>query len=403
MSRNRFALDQALKDRALDIANEGFTIADLRLPQGPLIYVNEGFERLTGYSAEEVVGTNCRLLQGPETDPQARDEIRRAIAERRECRVEILNYRKDGTPFWNRLSLTPVVGAGGEVTHYIGVQTDVSARRLAEEQLRKANEELRLASMRMRSSLEAAARIQQSLLPDAAPDIPGLRFAWGFRPSAELAGDLLGIVPLSSRYVGLYVIDVSGHGVPAALLSVTLSHWLAPARGQSPLVVPDVSHADDCVVASPARVAERLSQQFPFDTRTAQYFTMVYGVVDAERHALRFVCAGHPAPIHQPRGGAPRVLEASGFPVGIFPQATYEEREIVLGPGDRVFLYSDGIVEAENPEGREFGRHAMLEALEDSGAQPLQSAIASVLAASERHAGDSDRKDDVTLLGLEIV
>ncbi len=395
------SLEQTLKDRALDIASEGFAIVDLRLPHTPLIYVNEGFERLTGYSAREALGSNCRFLQGPDTDLQARDEIRRAVAERRECLVEILNYRKDGTPFWNRLSLTPVRDGAGEVTHYIGVQSDVTARRQAEEALRRANDELRVASEKMRRSLEVAARIQRSLLPEAAPDLPGARFAWGVRPCDELAGDLLGIVPLADGCVGLYVIDVAGHGVPAALLSVTLSHWLAPARAQSPLVRPAAEGAVGGV-ARPAQVAESLSAQFPFDVRTGQYFTMLYGVLDTRRRSWRFVLAGHPLPIHQPRGRAPRFLEASGFPIGIVPEARYDEVEVALGPGDRLFLYSDGIVDAQDDSGEEFGQAALLDTLAQAREQPLEEAIHATLATVERHVGGG-QKDDLTLLGVELL
>ena len=102
--QERALADQlALKDRALDVAAEGVTIADARLPDRPLIYVNEGFERVTGYAVAEVLGRNCRFLQGPGTDPAAVAEIRAAVAEQRECVVEILNYQRDGTTSWNRL------------------------------------------------------------------------------------------------------------------------------------------------------------------------------------------------------------------------------------------------------------------------------------------------------------
>jgi sigma-B regulation protein RsbU (phosphoserine phosphatase) len=400
MRSGRTPLEQELKDRALNSASEGFTIVDIRQPSGPLIYVNEGFERLTGYSAEEALGTNCSFLQGPDTDPQARDEISQALRERRECRLEILNYRKDGTPFWNRLSLTPVRNSANEVTHYIGVQSDVTDRRQAEEALRQANEELRVTSERMRRSLEAAAQIQRALLPEAAPEIPGVKFAWGFRPCDELAGDLLGIVPLADGCVGLFVIDVAGHGVPAALLSVTLSHWLARARARSPLLTHGASGS---TVSPPARVAESLSAQFPLDVRTCQYFTMLYGVLDAERRIFRFVSAGHPSPVLLPRDHAPRLLWASGFPIGMIPDAKYDETEIALGPGDRLFLYSDGIAEARNSAGEEFGLQAFLDALHNSRAEPLDDALTSVLAEVESHARASGMKDDLTILGIEIL
>ena len=115
-----------LKDRALDIAAEGITIADMRLPDQPLIYINEGFERLTGYSAKSMLGKNCRFLQGEDSDPGTVEEIRRALASGTECTVEILNHTKNGEPFWNRLSLTPVTDSKGGVTHFIGVQSDIT-------------------------------------------------------------------------------------------------------------------------------------------------------------------------------------------------------------------------------------------------------------------------------------
>lgn len=176
-----------LKDRVLSAAEEGITITDPALPDNPLIYVNQGFERLTGYSAQEVLGRNCRFLQGPQTDPQAAEEIRRAVREQRPCKVEILNYRKDGSTFWNRLSITPVRDASGRVTHHIGIQSDVTARRLAEEALREATRQLEAANARMKRDLDAAARIQRALLP--APDLhlAGITAAWAFQPSTELA------------------------------------------------------------------------------------------------------------------------------------------------------------------------------------------------------------------------
>jgi hypothetical protein len=97
-------------------------------------------------------------LQGPDTDPSAAAEIRNAVVEQRECLVEILNYRKDGTPFWNRLSITPVHDRSGQVTHFIGVQSDITARRNAEEALRQAKDEIEATNRRMKMELEMAAR-----------------------------------------------------------------------------------------------------------------------------------------------------------------------------------------------------------------------------------------------------
>lgn len=119
----------SLRDRAMAAIAEGICITDPHQPDNPIVYVNSGFERLTGYAAVEVLGRNCRFLQGPESDPAVIEAIRSAIREKRECTVELRNYRKDGTPFWNRLSLAPVCNAAGEVVNFIGVQADVTERK----------------------------------------------------------------------------------------------------------------------------------------------------------------------------------------------------------------------------------------------------------------------------------
>lgn len=111
---------------ALETIEEGFTISDMRQPDMPLIYVNPGFEALTGYTAQEALGHNCRFLQGSERDQQALAILRNALQQSEPCCVILRNYRKDGTPFWNELSLYPLLDQQGKLTHYVGVQHDIS-------------------------------------------------------------------------------------------------------------------------------------------------------------------------------------------------------------------------------------------------------------------------------------
>ncbi|MGZ4507826.1 MAG: SpoIIE family protein phosphatase [Blastococcus sp.] len=119
---------QALRERAVIATDITFTITDPREPDNPLIWVNPSFTRVTGYEAQEVVGRNCRFLQGPATDPAAVDTIRAAIADRRTVTTTLLNYRKDGTAFWNQLSISPVFDGEGALVSFVGVQTDVTER-----------------------------------------------------------------------------------------------------------------------------------------------------------------------------------------------------------------------------------------------------------------------------------
>nr|AML76429.1 putative LOV domain-containing protein [Chaetopeltis orbicularis] len=115
-----------LRDHALSNLSEGITIADPNMPDSPIVYINDAFSRITGYSREEVLGRNCRFLQGPETDPDAIDRIRSAIRDGRSLTVEVLNYRKNGEKFWNLLSITPVRDKNGRLISLIGVQSNIT-------------------------------------------------------------------------------------------------------------------------------------------------------------------------------------------------------------------------------------------------------------------------------------
>lgn len=127
-----------LRDRAIDAVGVGVLIADAHVPELPIIYANPAFERITGYSLAETIGRNCRFLQGPETDPLAVEQIQQAITGGNECRVRLVNYRKDGTPFWNELTISPIYTTHGALTHFIGILNDITGQVALEEQLHQA-------------------------------------------------------------------------------------------------------------------------------------------------------------------------------------------------------------------------------------------------------------------------
>ncbi|MFB6111218.1 MAG: PAS domain-containing protein [Halobacteriaceae archaeon] len=121
--------------RAIDAAAQGITIVDAAAEDEPLIYANEAFERITGYPVPEILGRNCRFLQGENTDPKTVQRIHDAIEAGEAVTVEILNYRRDGTPFWNRLEIVPIADETGTITHFLGLQQDITQRKEREEQL----------------------------------------------------------------------------------------------------------------------------------------------------------------------------------------------------------------------------------------------------------------------------
>jgi len=134
--------DAGLKARAMDEAPIGVTIADATREDVPLVYVNDAFCDITGYSRADALGRNCRFLQGEESDPDAVEAMREAIAAAESVTVELVNYRKDGTPFWNGVTLAPLENAASEVTHYLGFQEDVTARKEAELEVEREHEAL---------------------------------------------------------------------------------------------------------------------------------------------------------------------------------------------------------------------------------------------------------------------
>jgi diguanylate cyclase (GGDEF)-like protein/PAS domain S-box-containing protein len=127
---------------AIDQSHDGITIVNAREKGFPLIYVNKGFERLTGYTSGEIIGNSYRVLQGVDTEQPGLAVIRAAVAKEESCVVTLRNYRKDGSMFWNELSISPVHDPEGKLTHYIGIQKDVTARILLEQHLHQSNLDL---------------------------------------------------------------------------------------------------------------------------------------------------------------------------------------------------------------------------------------------------------------------
>jgi diguanylate cyclase (GGDEF)-like protein/PAS domain S-box-containing protein len=132
-----------LMERAIAASSNGIVLTDANQPNNPIIYVNPAFEAMTGYTAREVVGHNCRFLQGTDMTQSGLDELRAALQEQRECHIKLRNYRKDGALFWNELHVAPVFDEAGYLTHFVGIQTDITQRKQAEEALREQEEQYR--------------------------------------------------------------------------------------------------------------------------------------------------------------------------------------------------------------------------------------------------------------------
>ncbi len=136
--RKRAEREAGLRERAIEAVSQGIIITNALAPDQPIVYVSPGFTVLTGYGVDEATGRNCRFLQGVGTDPAAVATLGEAVRQARPGAVELLNYRKDGTAFWNNVAISPVKDSDGTVTNFVGVQTDVTARRQLESQYQQA-------------------------------------------------------------------------------------------------------------------------------------------------------------------------------------------------------------------------------------------------------------------------
>ncbi|MEM8884750.1 MAG: fused response regulator/phosphatase [Planctomycetota bacterium] len=271
---------------------------------------------------------------------------------------------------------------------------------VAQEKLVESNRKLESANERMRTDLDAAARVQQSLLPSEKIDTDPAVTAWKYLPCDELAGDFLNIIRLDERHLGVYLVDVCGHGVASSLLAVTVGRLLSPLGEGSSIVTREYN--GKTVIVPPMEVALELNRRLPESENGGLWFTMIYGVLDLETLSFRHVKAGHPELIHIERDGAARSIPCKGMPIGLFEDMILEEQTVQLAPGDRIYMYSDGLPEAMDADSNLFGTEQTLEVLELGMGQSLGESVDTLMAVIKRFSGTRSWDDDLSILGLEV-
>jgi sigma-B regulation protein RsbU (phosphoserine phosphatase) len=237
--------------------------------------------------------------------------------------------------------------------------------------------QLMAANARMKRDLEAASRIQRSLLPAKTPHPTKFEFAWEYSPCDELAGDSLNVFRLDEEHIGFYVLDVVGHGVRAALLSFAATHALTPRADRTSVVMTIGANGDASTssVVSPASVAKHVNQIFQFKNDDSQFFTLLYGLLDTGSGRIRFVSAGHPRPIHFPSNGKPKETGTYNYPIGVVDNAMFDEFEVRLLKGDRLFLYSDGLLEQKNETDQPFGIRNIISVINEGQRKSLAESV----------------------------
>jgi len=237
---------------------------------------------------------------------------------------------------------------------------------------------------RIEQELQVARQIQQELLPESVPELDGWQIASYYGPAREVGGDFYDFVNLSRGRLGLIVGDATGHGMPAALV-------MATTRGMLRAVVQSVE--------SPGEVLARVNDALAADIPPSTFVTCFYGILDPESGRFIYANAGHNLPCRRHNNQADE-LRARGMPLGLMPGTAYEEKEAVLDSGDSVLFYSDGLVEAHNPEGGMFGFPRLRRLVAEHAAE--EGSLVDILMDELRSfTGDGwEQEDDITLLTL---
>jgi DNA-binding response OmpR family regulator len=257
------------------------------------------------------------------------------------------------------------------------------------DEVSRVNRQLQESHQRVTTELELARRIQMSLLPQALPDLPGMRFAVQYRPCGRVGGDFYDAFRLDEQHVGFYVADAMGHGVPASLLTMFLKKAVRAK---------DI-FGDHYRLVPPDEVLQRLNADL-IEQRLADtpFITMVYALFDREERVLRFARAGHPYPLYVPIDGPVHSLEVPGSLLGIF-ETRFAVATRPMQPGDKMLFYTDGM-DSVSVGDREPGTPSLVSCAERYRALAVGPFV-DHLARELTPAGEL--ADDFTLLGLEVI
>jgi sigma-B regulation protein RsbU (phosphoserine phosphatase) len=242
---------------------------------------------------------------------------------------------------------------------------------------------------RLERELQMAREVQASLLPSQTPQVPGWEFAARWQPARQVGGDYYDFFPLDGERLGLVIADVSDKGMPAALFMALTRSTVRASVGQA---------------SSPAEGIALANRLLCADSMGGMFVTLFYAQLDPAAGEMVYVNAGHNPPLFF-QGGAsaarpPAELRRTGMALGVLEDEPFEQRAVQIDPGDSVFLYTDGVTDAMDAQGREFGTERMLRLLNQQRRAPAGPMLDAIEGALHRYVGETPQADDVTLVAV---
>jgi len=353
--------------------------------EGKYIAANPALVKMYGYGSFDELANNINNIATQlYVDPNRRAEFIRLM----QTHGQVLHFeseirRRDGKTLWISENVRSIHDEAGNFLYYEGTVDDITELKLAREKLQNMLEALELTQSRLEGELAEAASYVRSLLPS--PLLGSIEANWCYLPCSHLGGDGFGYHWLNPQLFAIYLLDVSGHGVGSALLSISVLNVL---RTQL-LAATDFS--------DPSAVLEGLNQAFPMDRNNDKYFTIWYGVYDLSTRQLTYASGGHHAAVLVADRGKATPLHSGGAVIGVVPNLKYPSAHVEVPAHSEVYLFSDGVYEIARPDGSWQSWEEFAQFLQE-GQPPIESIVRHM---RDMH-GVEEFEDDFSLVKLKV-
>jgi PAS domain S-box-containing protein len=338
-----------------------------------IVNVNEEFTRMFGYTREEAIGQHINdLVASDEYKDDAAENSKRVINGERTDN-DSKRKRKDGSLFDVWIIGAPIIHNNKQMGVY-AIYRDITER--------KKDEEVRI---RSREEARTARNIQINLLPKYNPQIEGYDIAGMSMPASDVGGDYYDFINLDDHRLAIALGDVSGKGLPAALVMSNLQATIRSIASYS---------------KKSSEGLERANRLLFNSTDAKTFISLFYGILDTQKGTLCYANAGQNLPVLFSPGKPPRPLENHGLVLGTKKTVSYQAEEITINSGDRLLIYSDGITEAMNEQHEEFGEERLVELVGENVDHPSESLIYKITSTVKSHFGEAPQNDDMTLISL---
>ena len=372
----------------IDFLPDATFVVDLN---GKVISWNKAMESLTGVAPRDILGKGEHEYALPlygKRRPMLIDLVLKPDAELEKSYSHLVRQKNDGTivaesylPNFGRgiylfTTAAPLHDSQGRIIGAIESLRDITDRKTMEQNLERA-----------RAEIHIAAQIQKSFMPDHTPEVSEFKLAAVTIPAMEVGGDFYDFISLADGRQGLVIADVAGKSIPAALF-MALSRTIVRANAAHRVSAADVLKEANVMIAE--------------DASEGMFVTLFYGILDGKAHSLNYANAGHPPPlIFRTSGCKCAEQEVTGIALGAWEEAEYEERSVQFCRGDVALLYTDGVTEAANADGKLYGLQRLSEVVTKSRHLSAQDIMAAILDDISGFSSGQDQSDDITMIVLK--